>query len=72
MPKQASHTTPTPTHRRINVTVGPHEKRLLITGLHTVADIYCLDCEVRGLVYVVTLMMKEEEEKVEPWRCLKY
>ena len=35
--------------RRINVTVGPHEKRMLITGLHTVADIYCFDCEVRAL-----------------------
>lgn len=31
---------------RVNVTTGPHEKRVLITGLHTVADIYCLDCEV--------------------------
>ncbi|KAM3570997.1 hypothetical protein VYU27_006957 [Nannochloropsis oceanica] len=29
----------------VNVTTGPHEKRVLITGLHTVADIYCLDCE---------------------------
>lgn len=33
---------------RLNVTTGPHEKRVLITGLHTVADIYCLQCEVRG------------------------
>ena len=31
---------------RVNVTTGPHEKRVLITGLHTVADIFCLDCEV--------------------------
>lgn len=30
---------------RINVTVGPHEARMLITGRHTVADIYCLECE---------------------------
>lgn len=38
--------------RRINVTVGPHEKRMLITGLHTVADIYCFDCEVRAFFCV--------------------
>lgn len=35
------------------MTVGPHEKRMLITGLHTVADIYCLDCEVRPMAVVV-------------------
>eukprot|EP00026_Physarum_polycephalum_P019387 Phypoly_transcript_21377.p1 GENE.Phypoly_transcript_21377~~Phypoly_transcript_21377.p1 ORF type:complete len:114 (+),score=10.77 Phypoly_transcript_21377:169-510(+) len=29
----------------INVLVGPSEDRLLTTGLHTVADIYCKDCE---------------------------
>ncbi|TFJ86755.1 hypothetical protein NSK_001843 [Nannochloropsis salina CCMP1776] len=29
----------------INVTTGQHEKRMLITGLHTVADIFCLDCQ---------------------------
>lgn len=34
------------------MTVGPHEKRMLITGLHTVADIYCFACEVRALFCV--------------------
>jgi hypothetical protein len=38
--------------RSVNVTVGPHEKRMLITGLHTVADIYCFDCEVRAALCV--------------------
>ncbi|PNW80092.1 hypothetical protein CHLRE_08g377550v5 [Chlamydomonas reinhardtii] len=28
----------------INVTVGPKEERVLITGLHTVADISCSSC----------------------------
>ena len=28
----------------INVSQGPKEKRILITGLHTVCDIYCNDC----------------------------
>lgn len=29
----------------MNVAVGPKEDRHLITGLHTVADIYCSDCQ---------------------------
>eukprot|EP00899_Mesostigma_viride_P018894 jgi/Mesvir1/27005/Mv20712-RA.1 len=29
----------------VNVTLGPKEDRLLITGLHTVADIYCSTCQ---------------------------
>ena len=28
----------------INVSQGPKEERILITGLHTVCDIYCNDC----------------------------
>mmetsp|Transcript_34479 Transcript_34479/g.76614 ORF Transcript_34479/g.76614 Transcript_34479/m.76614 type:complete len:113 (-) Transcript_34479:1363-1701(-) len=28
----------------VNVTLGPKEERILITGLHTVADIYCTCC----------------------------
>ncbi|GMH36324.1 hypothetical protein BSKO_04192 [Bryopsis sp. KO-2023] len=28
----------------VNITLGPKEDRLLITGLHTVADIYCTCC----------------------------
>eukprot|EP00897_Mesotaenium_endlicherianum_P009339 jgi/Mesen1/8433/ME000475S07696 len=36
----------------VNVSVGPKEDRLLITGLHTVADIYCSECqEVLGWKY---------------------
>ena len=30
--------------RSINVTKGPNENRILMTGLHTVADLYCLTC----------------------------
>jgi len=29
----------------VNVAVGPKEDRILITGLHTVADIYCIECQ---------------------------
>ena len=39
----------------VNVTLGPKEDRLLITGLHTVADIYCSCCQqVLGWKYVRT------------------
>jgi hypothetical protein len=37
----------------INVNDGPPEKRLLLTGLHIVADIYCNACDTRlGWMYV--------------------
>nr|GFA09945.1 protein yippee-like [Tanacetum cinerariifolium] len=28
----------------VNVTVGEKEDRMMITGLHTVADIFCVGC----------------------------
>jgi hypothetical protein len=28
----------------VNVYMGPIERRVLITGLHTVADIFCVGC----------------------------
>jgi hypothetical protein len=30
---------------RVNVSLGPKENRQLITGLHTVADIFCTVCD---------------------------
>lgn len=64
--------TPIQPHR-INVTVGPHEKRMLITGMHTVADIYCLECEAllgwkyqeafeESQKYKVRALLQEERE----------
>ena len=35
---------PNPPHYRANVSLGVKEDRLLITGLHTVCDIYCVSC----------------------------
>ncbi|KAG6579310.1 Protein yippee-like protein, partial [Cucurbita argyrosperma subsp. sororia] len=36
----------------MNITVGPKEDRHLMTGLHTVADVHCVDCrEVLGWKY---------------------
>jgi len=37
----------------INVAYGPHEDRQLTTGLHTVCDISCIECEtLLGWCYV--------------------
>ena len=46
---------------RVNVTLGPREDRVLITGLHTVADIHCITCgQVLGWKYEVAF---EESQK---------
>ena len=45
----------------VNVNSGPTENRLLLTGLHVVADIYCNGCETRlGWKYVEAF---EESQK---------
>ncbi|KAF3671310.1 Protein yippee-like [Capsicum baccatum] len=28
----------------VNVTIGPHEERVMLSGMHTVADIFCCCC----------------------------
>ena len=38
---------------RVNVGCGPAEERVLLTGLHAVADIYCENCKTTlGWKYV--------------------
>ncbi|EFN55008.1 hypothetical protein CHLNCDRAFT_134827 [Chlorella variabilis] len=45
----------------VNVTLGPREDRMLITGLHTVCDCYCITCNsVLGWKYEVAY---EESQK---------
>lgn len=40
---------------RVNVGCGPAEERVLLTGLHAVADIYCENCKTTlGWKYVST------------------
>ena len=39
---------------RVNVGCGPAEERVLLTGLHAVADIYCESCKTTlGWKYVI-------------------
>lgn len=47
----------------VNVTLGPREDRMLITGLHTVCDIYCITCNcVLGWKYEVRGRRRETKE----------
>jgi len=46
---------------RVNVGCGPAEERVLLTGLHAVADIYCENCKTTlGWKYVSDLYMTSE------------
>ncbi|KAJ0538534.1 putative Yippee family protein [Helianthus annuus] len=46
---------------RANVTVGVKEDRLMMTGLHTVADIFCVKCgSIVGWTYETA---HEEDQK---------
>lgn len=42
---QASHGRAFLFSHAMNIKEGPKENRQLITGLHTVCDVYCCDCE---------------------------
>lgn len=43
---------------RVNVGCGPAEERVLLTGLHAVADIYCENCKTTlGWKYVSQLLL---------------
>ncbi|CAA7406423.1 unnamed protein product [Spirodela intermedia] len=40
--------------RVVNVSVGKNEERQMMTGMHTVADVFCVGCgSVVGWVYVL-------------------
>lgn len=54
--RSKEHPQPCPQHPvwcRVNVGCGPAEQRLLLTGLHSVADIFCESCKTTlGWKYV--------------------
>jgi hypothetical protein len=42
----------------INVTVGEKEDRMMITGMHSISDIFCVGCgEIVGWKYVRLFVM---------------
>ncbi|KAL5160799.1 Protein yippee-like [Glycine soja] len=52
----------------MNIILGPKEDRQLITGLHTVADVYCSDCgEELGWKYIKAY---EETQKYKEGKCV--
>eukprot|EP01041_Mallomonas_annulata_P002664 gene2664-5226_t len=51
----------------VNVYLGPLERRVLITGLHTVADIYCIGCHS-----VVGWKYEEAYEESQKYKEGKY
>eukprot|EP01095_Lingulamoeba_sp_RSL-Kostka_P017302 TRINITY_DN891_c0_g1_i2.p1 TRINITY_DN891_c0_g1~~TRINITY_DN891_c0_g1_i2.p1 ORF type:complete len:114 (-),score=34.31 TRINITY_DN891_c0_g1_i2:363-704(-) len=65
---QGKHGTAYLFHECVNVSVGPHEDRILMTGLHTVADIYCIECSSGvGWTYIEAF---EESEKYKVGRFI--
>ncbi|GAB4844627.1 hypothetical protein Ancab_038029 [Ancistrocladus abbreviatus] len=59
-----------------NVMVGPKEDRHLITGLHTVADVFCSDCgEELGWKYLRAYQesqkYKEGKFVLEKYNCIR-
>ncbi|KAL2931897.1 hypothetical protein RDABS01_037307 [Bienertia sinuspersici] len=58
---------------RVNVTVGPEEDRLMMSGVHTVADIFCCGCgQLLGWKYMEARekhqKYKEGKVVLERWR----
>ena len=51
----------------INVYFGPDEERMLVTGMHIVCDIHCIDCHgVLGWKY------KEAQEESQKYKVGHY
>ncbi|GLU22962.1 hypothetical protein SLE2022_389980 [Rubroshorea leprosula] len=58
----------------VNVTVGPQEERIMISGMHTVEDVFCCCCgQIIGWKYVTVhdkdqKKYKEGKIVLERWR----
>ncbi|KAL8032081.1 hypothetical protein ABFX02_13G071300 [Erythranthe guttata] len=45
----------------VNITVGPHEERMMLSGMHTVADIFCCCCgQIVGWKYEAAHEMSQK------------
>lgn len=52
----------------VNITKGPKQERILTTGLHTVCDIYCIECQDNvGWYYEEAY---EEAQKYKEGKCI--
>lgn len=55
-------------HKAININIGSDEERMLLTGVHTVADISCHICKTRiGWMYVRS---PEVNQKYKEGKCI--
>ncbi|KAH7568880.1 hypothetical protein JRO89_XS06G0066700 [Xanthoceras sorbifolium] len=57
----------------VNITVGPQEERLMLSGMHTVEDIFCCCCgQILGWKYILAhdknQQYKEGKFVLERWR----
>lgn len=60
-------------NNRLNVGCGPAEERILLTGLHAVADIYCESCKTTlGWKYVSVFFTLQYKQKTRKVRKLCY
>ncbi|XAR66490.1 hypothetical protein NMG60_11012753 [Bertholletia excelsa] len=60
-------------NKAVNITVGPVEERMMISGMHTVSDIFCCGCgQILGWKYISVLdktqKYKEGKFVLERWR----
>ncbi|KAL3741806.1 hypothetical protein ACJRO7_017299 [Eucalyptus globulus] len=60
----------------VNVTVGGEEERLMLTGMHTVEDVFCCCCgQILGWKYVAahdkSQKYKEGKFVLERWRIME-
>ncbi|KAL6966092.1 hypothetical protein U1Q18_044010 [Sarracenia purpurea var. burkii] len=60
----------------VNVSVGPTEERLMISGMHTISDIFCCCCgQILGWKYVTasddSQKFKEGKFVLERWRIVE-
>ncbi|XP_015572156.1 protein yippee-like At5g53940 isoform X3 [Ricinus communis] len=49
----------------VNITVGPPEERMMLSGMHTVEDIYCCSCgQLLGWKYHMTKAKNTRKESL--------
>ncbi|KZW00191.1 yippee-domain-containing protein [Exidia glandulosa HHB12029] len=57
-------------HSAVNVSLGKHEDRPLLTGVHTVCDVFCTGCDERVGWYYVKASDEGQKYKEGEWKYL--